>query len=185
MRVIAFYSFFNVSNPRLLKERLNLHFLLKQIKGSIIVSEEGLNGTIVVSSKLEKKIIDYLMSLGVTKENIKLSDFNGQRIFNEFKIKLKKEIVTSDFGLKISDIKKSKFIEPRDWDRFANDKNVEILDTRNDYEFKIGHYKNAINPKIETFKDFKNYIKNNKEKFQNKNVGIYCTGGIRLSLIHI
>ena len=64
MRVIAFYSFFNVSNPRLLKERLNLHFLLKQIKGSIIVSEEGLNGTIAVSSKLEKKIIDYLMSLG-------------------------------------------------------------------------------------------------------------------------
>ena len=72
MRVIAFYSFFNVSNPRLLKERLNLHFLLKQIKGSIIVSEEGLNGTIAVSSKLEKKIIDYLMSLGVTKENIKI-----------------------------------------------------------------------------------------------------------------
>ena len=70
MRVIAFYSFFNVPNPRLLKERLNLHFLLKQIKGSIIVSEEGLNGTIAVSSKLEKKIIDYLMSLGVTKENI-------------------------------------------------------------------------------------------------------------------
>ena len=179
MRVIAFYSFFNVSNPRLLKERLNLHFLLKQIKGSIIVRKEGLNGTIAVSSKLEKKIIDYLMSLGVTKENIKISDFNGQRIFNEFKIKLKKEIVTSDFGLKISDIKKSKFIEPSDWDKFANDKNVEILDTRNDYEFKIGHYKNAINPKIETFKDFKNYIKNNKEKFQNKKVGIYCTGGIR------
>ena len=47
------------------------------------------------------------------------------------------------------------------------------------YEYKIGHYKNAINPKIETFKDFKNYIKNNKEKFQNKKVGIYCTGGIR------
>ena len=55
MRVIAFYSFFNVSNPRLLKERLNLHFLLKQIKGSIIVSEEGLNGTIAVPTKLEKK----------------------------------------------------------------------------------------------------------------------------------
>ena len=73
MRVIAFYSFFNVSNPRLLKERLNLHFLLKQIKGSIIVSEEGLNGTIAVSSKLEKKIIDYLISLGVTRENIKIS----------------------------------------------------------------------------------------------------------------
>ncbi len=179
MRVIAFYSFFYISNPELLKEKINLHFLFKDIKGSILVSEEGLNGTIAVPLKIERKIIDYLMSLGVIKENIKISNFSGMRIFNEFKIKLKKEIVTSDFGIKISEIKKSKFVDPQKWDKLTNDKNVYILDVRNDYEFKIGHFKNAINPKIETFKDFKNFIKKNKEKFQNKKVGIYCTGGIR------
>ena len=179
MRVIAFYSFFTVSNPELLKEKINLHFLFKDIKGSILVSKEGLNGTIAVPLHIEQKTIDYLMSLGVVKENIKMSNFIGQRIFNEFKVKLKKEIVTSNFGLKISEIKKNKFIDPQKWDKFTNDKNVYILDVRNDYEFKIGHFKNAINPKIETFKDFKNYIKINKKKFQNKKVGIYCTGGIR------
>jgi len=179
MRVIAFYSFFTVSNPELLKEKINLHFLFKDIKGSILVSKEGLNGTIAVPLNIEQKTIDYLMSLGVVKENIKMSNFIGQRIFNEFKVKLKKEIVTSNFGLKISEIKKNKFIDPQKWDKFTNDKNVYILDVRNDYEFKIGHFKNAINPKIETFKDFKNYIKKNKKKFQNKKVGIYCTGGIR------
>ena len=179
MRVIAFYSFFTVSNPELLKEKINLHFLFKDIKGSILVSKEGLNGTIAIPLNIEQKTIDYLMSLGVVKENIKMSNFTGQRIFNEFKVKLKKEIVTSNFGLKISEIKKNKFIDPQKWDKFTNDKNVYILDVRNDYEFKIGHFKNAINPKIETFKDFKNYIKKNKKKFQNKKVGIYCTGGIR------
>ena len=179
MRVIAFYSFFDVSNPKKLKEEINLFFLLKKIKGSILVSKEGLNGTITVTQKKEKNTINYLISLGVLNENIKISHYNGQEIFNEFKIKLKNEIVTSDFGLKISEIKQSKFIQPNDWDKFINKKDVKIIDTRNNYEYKIGHFKNAINPKIDTFKEFNEYIKTNKDQFQNKKVAIYCTGGIR------
>ena len=179
MRVIAFYSFFDISNPKKLKEEINLFFLLKKIKGSILVSKEGLNGTITVTQKKEKNTINYLISLGVLNENIKISNYSGQEIFKEFKIKLKNEIVTSDFGLNISEIKQSKFIQPNDWDKFINKKDVKIIDTRNNYEYKIGHFKNAINPKIDTFKEFNKYIKTNKDKFQNKKVAIYCTGGIR------
>ena len=179
MRVIAFYSFFDISNPKKLKEEINLFFLLKKIKGSILVSKEGLNGTITVTQKKEKNTINYLISLGVLNENIKISNYNGQEIFKEFKIKLKNEIVTSDFGLNISEIKQSKFIQPNDWDKFINKKDVKIIDTRNNYEYKIGHFKNAINPKIDTFKEFNEYIKPNKDQFQNKKVAIYCTGGIR------
>ena len=179
MRVIAFYSFFDISNPKKLKEEINLFFLLKKIKGSILVSKEGLNGTITVTQKKEKNTINYLISLGVLNENIKISNYSGQEIFKEFKIKLKNEIVTSDFGLKISEIEKSKFIQPNDWDKFINKKDVKIIDTRNNYEYKIGHFKNAINPKIDTFKEFNEYIKTNKDQFQNKKVAIYCTGGIR------
>jgi UPF0176 protein len=179
MRVIAFYSFFDISNPKKLKEEINLFFLLKKIKGSILVSKEGLNGTITVTQKKEKNTINYLISLGVLNENIKISNYSGQEIFKEFKIKLKNEIVTSDFGLNISEIKQSKFIQPNDWDKFINKKDVKIIDTRNNYEYKIGHFKNAINPKIDTFKEFNEYIKTNKDQFQNKKVAIYCTGGIR------
>ena len=179
MRVIAFYSFFDISNPKKLKEEINLFFLLKKIKGSILVSKEGLNGTITVTKKKEKNTINYLISLGVLNENIKISNYNGQEIFKEFKIKLKNEIVTSDFGLNISEIKQSKFIQPNDWDKFINKKDVKIIDTRNNYEYKIGHFKNAINPKIDTFKEFNEFIKTNKDQFQNKKVAIYCTGGIR------
>ena len=179
MRVIAFYSFFDIPNPKKLKEEINLFFLLKKIKGSILVSKEGLNGTITVTQKKEKNTINYLISLGVLNENIKISNYNGQEIFKEFKIKLKNEIVTSDFGLNISEIKQSKFIQPNDWDKFINKKDVKIIDTRNNYEYKIGHFKNAINPKIDTFKEFNEFIKTNKDQFQNKKVAIYCTGGIR------
>ena len=179
MRVIAFYSFFDISNPKKLKEEINLFFLLKKIKGSILVSKEGLNGTITVTQKKEKNTINYLISLGVLNENIKISNYNGQEIFKEFKIKLKNEIVTSDFGLNISEIKQSKFIQPNDWDKFINKKDVKIIDTRNNYEYKVGHFKNAINPEIDTFKEFNEYIKTNKDQFQNKKVAIYCTGGIR------
>ena len=179
MRVIAFYSFFDIPNPKKLKEEINLFFLLKKIKGSILVSKEGLNGTITVTQKKEKNTINYLISLGVLNENIKISNYSGQEIFKEFKIKLKNEIVTSDFGLNISEIKQSKFIQPNDWDKFINKKDVKIIDTRNNYEYKIGHFKNAINPKIDTFKEFNEYIKTNKDQFQNKKVAIYCTGGIR------
>ena len=179
MRVIAFYSFFDISNPKKLKEEINLFFLLKKIKGSILVSKEGLNGTITVTQKKEKNTINYLISLGVLNENIKISNYIGQEIFKEFKIKLKNEIVTSDFGLNISEIKQSKFIQPNDWDKFINKKDVKIIDTRNNYEYKIGHFKNAINPKIDTFKEFNEFIKTNKDQFQNKKVAIYCTGGIR------
>ena len=143
------------------------------------MSKEGLNGTITVTQKKEKNTINYLISLGVLNENIKISNYSGQEIFKEFKIKLKNEIVTSDFGLKISEIKQSKFIQPNDWDKFTNKKDVKIIDTRNNYEYKIGHFKNAINPKIDTFKEFNEYIKKNKDQFQNKKVAIYCTGGIR------
>ena len=179
MRVIAFYSFFDISNPKKLKEEINLFFLLKKIKGSILLSKEGLNGTITVTQKKEKNTINYLISLGVLNENIKISNYIGQEIFKEFKIKLKNEIITSDFGLKISEIKQSKFIQPNDWDKFINKKDVKIIDTRNNYEYKIGHFKNAINPKIDTFKEFNEFIKTNKDQFQNKKVAIYCTGGIR------
>ena len=179
MRVIAFYSFFDISNPKKLKEEINLFFLLKKIKGSILVSKEGLNGTITVTQKKEKNTINYLISLGVLNENIKISNYSGQEIFKEFKIKLKNEIVTSDFGLNISEIKQSKFIQPNDWDKFINKKDVKIIDTRNNYEYKIGHFKNAINPKIDTFKEFNEFIKTNKDQFKNKKVAIYCTGGIR------
>ncbi len=179
MRVIAFYSFFDLQDLEEIKNKINKFFKDIEIKGTVLIGPEGLNGTIAVPKTDELKTLNFLEELGVQKNYIKTSDFDGKRVFNRFKIKIKKEIVTSDFGLTINDIKKGQFIEPHNWEEFINQDNVVIIDTRNDYEFKIGHFKNAINPDIKTFKEFKNYLDRNRDKLKDKKVAIYCTGGIR------
>ena len=177
--VIAFYSFFRIDDLELIEKNIQTFFQPMKIKGTILIGPEGLNGTIAIPFLEEKKTKDYLEELGVQPLNIKVSKFDGKRVFNRFKTKIKKEIVTSDFDLSIEEIEQGQFIDPKKWDEFINQDDVEIIDTRNDYEFKVGHFQKATNPDIKTFRDFKKYIEDRKSELQNKKVAIYCTGGIR------
>jgi len=177
--VIAFYSFFRIDDLTQMEKQVQNFFQPIDIKGTVLIGPEGLNGTIAVPFIEEKNIIKFLKSLGVSSQNIKVSKFDGKRVFNRFKTKIKKEIVTSDFDLSIEEIEQGQFIDPEQWDDFINQEDVEIIDTRNDYEFKVGHFQNATNPDIKTFREFKKYIKDRKDELQNKKVAIYCTGGIR------
>ena len=177
--VIAFYSFLRIDDPELIEKNIQTFFQPMEIKGTILIGPEGLNGTIAIPFLEEKKTKDYLEELGVQPLNIKVSKFDGKRVFNRFKTKIKKQIVTSDFDLSIEEIEQGQFIDPKKWDEFINQDDVEIIDTRNDYEFKVGHFQKATNPDIKTFREFKKYIEDRKSELQNKKVAIYCTGGIR------
>lgn len=180
MRVIAFYTFFELKDAIGLKKEIKNFFKNIVTKGNILVGPEGLNGTIAVPELHEQKTINFLKEIGVKENHIKYSNFDSDRFFKKkLKVKIKKEIVTSNFNLSIEDIKKGQFIDPKNWENFISQEDVTIIDTRNEYEFKMGHFKNAINPKIESFREFKNYMDTNKDKFKNKKVAIYCTGGIR------
>jgi UPF0176 protein len=180
MRVIAFYAFFELKDAIGLKKEIKNFFKDIVTKGNILVGPEGLNGTIAVPELHEQKTINFLKEIGVKENHIKYSNFDSDRFFKKkLKVKIKKEIVTSNFNLSVEDIKKGQFIDPKNWENFISQEDVTIIDTRNEYEFKMGHFKNAINPKIESFREFKNYIDANKDKLKNKKVAIYCTGGIR------
>ncbi len=179
MRVIAFYSFFKLEFLEDIQKKIYKFFENIQIKGTILIGPEGLNGTIAVHQDDENTTRSFLEHLGVSGENIKTSDFDGKRVFNKFIIKIKKEIVTSDFDLTINEIKNGQFIDPKDWEKFISQDDVMIVDTRNDYEFKIGHFKNSVNPDIKTFREFKSYIEKEKNNLKKKKIAIYCTGGIR------
>ena len=180
MRVIAFYTFFELKEALDIKNEIKKFFKNIVTKGNILLGPEGLNGTIAIPESYEQKTIGFLKDIGVKENNIKYSNFDSNKFFKKkLKIKIKKEIVTSDFNLTVDDIKKGQFIEPKNWENFISQEDVSIIDTRNEYEFKIGHFKNAINPNIDSFKEFKNYVELNKDKFKNKKVAIYCTGGIR------
>ena len=179
MKVLAFYSFFDLIDPVSIEVKINSFFSNINIKGNILLSEEGVNGTIVIPKENEISIKAFLVKIGVDEQNIKISDFEGKRIFNRFAIKIKNEIVTSDFNLRIDEINNGQFIQAENWDEFIKKDDVCIIDVRNDYEYQIGHFQNAIDPNIKIFRDFKDYIKKNKETLSRKKIAIYCTGGIR------
>ena len=110
--VIAFYSFFRIDNLAQMEKQVQNFFQPIDIKGTVLIGPEGLNGTIAVPYIEEKNTIEFLKNLGVDPQNIKVSKFDGKRVFNRFKTKIKKEIVTSDFDLSIEEIEQGQFIDP-------------------------------------------------------------------------
>jgi len=105
--------------------------------------------------------------------------FSEEMPFYRSKVKLKKEIVT--MGVEGIDPKRvvGTYIEPKDWNDLISDPDVTLIDTRNDYEFNIGSFEQAVNPKTETFREFPDYVKDNLNPKKHKKVAMFRTGGIR------
>ncbi|MDD5273174.1 MAG: rhodanese-related sulfurtransferase, partial [Methylovulum sp.] len=99
--------------------------------------------------------------------------------FNRPKVKLKKEIVT--LGIEGIDPQRvvGTYVNPKDWNQLIQDPNVILIDTRNDYEYQVGTFKNAINPKTDSFRQFPEFVKTQLDPNTHKKVAMFCTGGIR------
>ena len=181
-KIAALYKFAEVSNPYKAQSEIRANLKSLSIHGTILVGQEGLNGTISGSKKNIDKAIAYIRQLKNFKDtDVKFSEANINP-FIRLKIKLKEEIVT--IGDKtISPVNMSgNYIEPKNWNDVIDDDNTILIDTRNDYECSIGTFKNAINPKTVKFRDFPEWVKNqnfSKEDKKNKKIAMFCTGGIR------
>tara|TARA_B100001175_G_C19380226_1_gene576203 strand:+ start:49 stop:981 length:933 start_codon:yes stop_codon:yes gene_type:complete len=182
-KVAALYKFFEIDNP--LELQISLKKILKNhsIFGTILVGSEGINGTIAAKDKKNlSKALTYLKKLKGFKDlDIKFSD-SQKNPFIRLKVKLKEEIVT--IGDKSIDPSKSagEYVNPEDWNSLLEEENILLIDTRNDYEYSIGTFKDSINPKTQKFRDFPKWLKNQdytKEDKNSKKVAMFCTGGIR------
>jgi len=147
--------------------------------GTLLLAEEGINGTVSGSREGIDNLLAYL------KSDPRLADLshkeaeNEEQPFYRMKVRLKKEIVT--LGAPGTDPNKmvGAYIKPKDWNDLINDPEVILVDTRNDYEVEVGTFKGAINPKTQTFREFKQYVEENLDKDKHKKVAMFCTGGIR------
>ena len=175
--IYSFYRFINLKNKNLIKKKLDLYFQNKIIRGTILLADEGINGTISGTQKdLEKTIKTIKNFLKIRKLEIKVNK-NEFLPFNKMKTRLKKEIVS--FGKHHINLKyRGNYIEPKDWDRFINGNNTKLIDTRNMFEIKIGKFDRAINPKTRSFREFSKQFEKLKLN-KNDNIAMYCTGGIR------
>ena len=182
-KVAALYKFSEIDNP--LEIQISLKKTLKKLSiyGTILVGSEGINGTIASKDKenLNRALI-YLRGLqGFEDLDIKFSD-SKKNPFIRLKIKLKDEIVT--IGDKSIDPIKivGEYVKPEDWNSLLQEDDILLIDTRNDYEYSIGTFRDSINPKTKKFRDFPKWLKEQdftKEDKNNKKVAMFCTGGIR------
>ena len=182
-KVAALYKFSQIDNP--LEVQIYLKKILKNLSiyGTILVGNEGINGTIASRDKKNlNKALMYLKNLKGFKDlDIKFSN-SKKKPFIRLKIKLKQEIVT--IGDKSIDPTKNvgEYVNPEDWNSLIEEENILLIDTRNDYEYSIGSFKDSINPNTQKFRDFPEWLKGQnftQEDKNSKKVAMFCTGGIR------
>ena len=174
-KIFGFYKFKKIKNIKLLKKNLKKFIEEEQLRGTIIISIEGINGTISFKpskyKKVKNKILNLLNIRKLDNENISYYKYQA---FKKGKIKIKKEVVP--IGMKLNKIVTKNKIEPKDWNKFILKKETVLIDTRKSFEFKVGTFKGSINPELNNFRDFPRYFKTLKK---NQNIGMFCTGGIR------
>ena len=179
LTICALYKFTRLDDFEEIQSSLKLFLDSLNIRGTLLLAREGVNGTIAGDNDSIMKSLDYLQKDGrLAGLEYKLS-YSEKPPFKRLKVKLKKEIVT----LGLSDIdpthSSGTYVKPADWNELINDPDVVLIDTRNNYEFEIGSFKGSINPNTETFREFPAYTKNNLEKYRDKKIAMFCTGGIR------
>ena len=174
-KIFGFYKFKKIKNIKLLKKNLKNFIEDEEVRGTIIISIEGINGTISFKptkyKKVKNKILNLLNIRKLDNENISYYKYQA---FKKGKIKIKKEVVP--IGMKLNKIVTKNKIEPKDWNKFILKKETVLIDTRKSFEFKFGTFKGSINPELNNFRDFPRYFKTLKK---NQNIGMFCTGGIR------
>ena len=179
-KIIAFYKFFGVAS--LLGEQNFLDNFAKtypDLVGSILVAQEGINGTVGGTPETIKAFCDLLRSrYGFNDDDYKFSE-SKIKPFNKLRIRLKKEIVT----LKQSDCDPTKqvghYVSAKDWNALIAQDDITLIDVRNDFEVQVGSFDAAINPETNSFCEFSEYVDLNLDPQKNKKIAMFCTGGIR------
>ena len=175
--ILGFYKFLKISSLNKNKKFIYNLLVTNNIKGSIIISKEGMNGSVAGKSIGIKNISTQI------KKKFSFKNFDSSNLsksifqpFHKLKIKVKKEIVPMNLILTKKIKKRNSYIDPKKWNTLIKDKNTFIVDVRKPFEFNVGTFKNAKNPNIDNFRDFPKYLQKIKK---NKHIAMFCTGGIR------
>jgi len=177
--VAALYHFTRFDDPAAL--RLPLQDLAREnaVRGTLLLAKEGINGTIAGSRAAIDLVLGHIRGLpGCADLEWKESQATEQP-FNRMKVRLKREIVTMGQPDVDPTAAVGRYVEAEDWNALINAPDVAVIDTRNDYEIAIGTFEGAVDPNTASFGDFPAWWQANKDRFHNKRIAMFCTGGIR------
>ena len=179
IRVAALYRFVRLEHYESLRAPLAAFCCGRGIKGTLLLAREGINGTVAGSEDAIAELVAHLEAMpGFAGLDVKYSAA-GEMPFHRMKVRLKKEIVT----MGVPDIDPltdaGAYVDPGDWNALIADPGTVVIDTRNDYEVRLGTFAGAIDPETPSFRDFPDWVARNRDALEGRKVAMFCTGGIR------
>lgn len=173
------YRFVELTDLPKLQAEIKAVCVENDVGGVLLLAPEGVNGTIAGQGEKLERVVDLIDSLtGIRQGEVKYSQAS-EAPYRKIRVRLKKEIITMDAPEANPTKQVGKYVAPEDWNALISDPEVTLIDTRNDYETRVGIFKGAIDPDIEKFTEFKDYIATKMDPAKQKKVAMFCTGGIR------
>lgn len=176
--ITTYYKFTPLNDLSELKLQFTKFCNENDIKGTILFAKEGINSTIAGSRLAIDNFYTFIKQFECFADLEFKESVSECRPFKKLKIKIKEEVVTFKVPININN--RGEYLKPKEWDEYLNKGNVIVIDTRNDFEVKMGTFKNAINPGIKAFTELPKWVEENlQETDKEKDILMFCTGGIR------
>lgn len=177
--IAALYHFTRFDDHAAIKAPLLHLCMTEHVCGTLLLAHEGINGTIAGPRQGIDRVLAHIRALPGCADLEWKEASAEQQPFPRMKVKLKKEIVTLGQPDVDPTASVGHYVRPDEWNELIKADDVVVIDTRNDYEVAIGTFEGAVDPKTKTFGEFPAWWDENKDRFHNKRVAMFCTGGIR------
>ncbi len=177
--VAALYKFAPLADTAAMRKEIARACKEKGICGSLLLAQEGINGTIAGPRQGINALLGFLRSYPPLRDLEHKESFAEDAPFHRMKVRLKKEIVTIGIPEVNPNETVGTYLNPEEWNKVIADPDTILIDTRNDYEVEIGTFRGALNPQTETFREFPAYVQRRFGNQKHKKVAMFCTGGIR------
>jgi UPF0176 protein len=177
IKVITFYRFVELEDLDALRSRLLDEMSRFNILGTIIIAGEGFNSTVAGPTEQVGEFVTAIESILATRIEVKASESESNPFRRRF-VKIKPEIVTLKRPVDLR-LAKGTHVSASDWNDLVASDDVVILDTRNDYEVRVGTFRGAVNPKIVKFSDLPDFVDEHFNSGRDARIAMFCTGGIR------
>lgn len=177
--IAALYHFTRFDTPGDVRGPLLSLCQSQGIRGSLLLAREGINGTIAGPRGGIDTVLAHIRALPGCADLIYKESTGAVQPFGRLRVRLKQEIVTMGRPDVDPRARVGHYVEPADWNDLIRSPDVAVIDTRNDYEVAIGTFEGAVDPGTASFRDFPAWWQQNRHRFHNKRIAMFCTGGIR------
>ena len=177
--IAALYHFTRFADPAAVRAPLLDLCLAQGVKGSLLLAGEGVNGTIAGPRAGIDAVLAHLRALPGCDGLEWKESYSETMPFGRMKVRLKREIVTMGVPDVDPKARVGHYVSAAEWNDLISDPDVAVIDTRNDYEVAIGTFQGAVDPATRSFREFPKWWEMNRDRFHNKRIAMFCTGGIR------